>query len=232
MKMAVGVMVLCCSLAGNWVPAQGTRPDFSGTWRLNREKSVFHRPTFREPPGIPPPGGMGGGGMGGPGVSGGPGGPGGGMGGPGGGPVRMGGPGGWSGTGGRAGMGPGAGAESMGVAEVLNIVHQEPRLEISIPIRFGAEQQTLVFKHTTDGSKHRHSLPGGVTARSKTRWKKNRLITESTSDGPMGTVTIVEVRSLSDDRKTMTVDFTLRAGMMELKRELVYERGETCPPSP
>jgi hypothetical protein len=231
-KTVAGVIVLCCSLAGSRLLAQGTRPDFSGTWRLNRGKSEFHRPAFLEPPGMSPPGGMAGGGMGGPGM-GGPGGPGGGMGGPGMGGAGggMGGSGGWGGPAGRPGMNaPGAGSAETGVADLVTIVHQEPRLEVSIPVRFGEEERTLRFEHTTDGRKNQLSLPGGVVVRSKTRWKKRRLVTESTWEGPMGGVTVIETRSLSEDGSTMTVEFTMRAGAMELRRKLVYERA-ACPPT-
>jgi hypothetical protein len=125
---------------------------------------------------------------------------------------------------------PGAGTGETGVADLVTIVHQEPRLEVSIPVRIGDEERTLRFEHTTDGRKSQLSLPGGAVVRSKTRWKKRRLVTESTWEGPMGGVTVVESRTLSENGSTMTVEFTMRAGAMELRRELVYERA-ACPAS-
>jgi len=82
----------------------------------------------------------------------------------------------------------------------------------------------LEFQHTTDGKSNQNPLPGGTTVKSKTRWDKNRLITKSISEGPMGSMEIIESRTLSEDGQTMTVGFTMKAGLMDWKRKLVCEK--------
>jgi hypothetical protein len=215
--------VVSSVLAIGWLPAQEVKPDFSGTWKFNRQKSELRGPTFRQPAGGSwggGPGGMGGPGMGGPGMGGpGMGGPG--MGGPGMGGPPMGGPGGRRPSGTGQGMGD---PEMMGVAESLEINHEEPRLIVKIPMKLGEEGQTVQFEHTTDGKKSQNSLPGGIVVKSQTRWKKIRLITKSTSDGPMGPLQVTEERTLSADGKTMTVESSMTMGLMDWERTLVYEK--------
>lgn len=217
-------------LAMGWLLAQEGKPDFSGTWKLNRDRSELRRPTFRAPGGGPgmggPSGGMGGGDMGGPGGGmGGPGmGSGGGMGGPG-----MGGPGmpsgGRRGRGGMGGPGQGRGEpEMMGVAEVMEIQQQGSRLIVKEPMRFGTQEQTLEFDYTTDGKENRNTLPGGMMVASRTEWKKNRLVTRSTSKGRMGAMRTTEERSLSEDGMTMTIVSTMRSSFMDARRKLVYDK--------
>ncbi|MEJ2084044.1 MAG: hypothetical protein P8Y94_18315 [Acidobacteriota bacterium] len=206
MKTKTIVLTSTCSLlAIGWLLAQEGKPDFSGTWKFDRDKSELRRPTFRMPGGGPSGGGGGdiggmGGGMGGPG-----GGMGGGMGGPGmGGPGMP--PGGMRGPGGFGGQGPGRGdPEMMGVARVMEIEQAGSRLIVREPMTFG------------------------TVATSKTKWKKTRLITESTSNGRMGATRTIEERSLSEDGQTMTIVSIMTSGFMHLKRTLVYEKVNPAP---
>ncbi|GAB4246859.1 MAG: hypothetical protein Kow00109_22970 [Acidobacteriota bacterium] len=199
---------------------EARKPDFSGVWRLDWEASKFYRPSFREGP-------RGGGGDFGGGGMGGPGGMGGGMGGPG-----MGGPGMGGGGMGRGGMG-GGGQQPSGreqnlrmlpVAETLVIQHRDPEFRMQVPMRMGPQTQMVEIVYTTDGEKIERELPGGMEIRSKTRWRKNRLVTESDSAGPMGSSQILEERQLSEDGRTMTVEVKMRNGFMELRRKLIYRR--------
>ncbi len=154
---------------------------------------------------------------------------GGGMGGPGmGGPGMP--PGGMRGPGGFGGQGPGRGdPEMMGVARVMEIEQAGSRLIVREPMTFGTQQETLEFHYTTDGKKNENTLPGGLVATSKTKWKKNRLITESTSNGRMGATRTIEERSLSEDGQTMTIVSIMTSGFMHLKRTLVYEKVNPAP---
>jgi hypothetical protein len=60
--------------------------------------------------------------------------------------------------------------------------------------------------------------------KTKTRWEKNRLVTKSTAEGPMGAVEVIEARTLISEGNIMLVEHTMKAGPMDWKRLLVYEK--------
>ena len=165
--------------------------------------------------GIP---GMGIPGMGGPGMRG----PrmGGGMGGPG-----MGGP----------DMGGGTSADSgevnrprnSRIPESLVIEHDDPRLVIRNKIKSENDEQVEELKYTTDGKSNANEDPQGNTMQSKTHWKGDQLITKSSLETPRGKMEVTEVRSLSPDGKTMTIEVKTSAGQGEWSHKLVYNREST-----
>lgn len=223
MRMTKAVSLPCLLvLTVASVFAEADKPDFSGSWQFDPDRSELRSPSFNEPSRGDWGGGMGGpgGGMGGPG--GGMGGPGGGIGGPGMG--RPGGGPGGPGMGGPRGGPGGPDGRMMGVAESLVIRHSDPQFTVIIPMRMGDEERLVEVHHTTDGAKIEHPVPGGSKMQSRTRWKKQRLATNSTVQGPMGTLQVEEVRALSEDGETMVVEQTMRNAFMTWKRKLVYAR--------
>ena len=175
----------------------GEKPNFSGTWSLDPERSEMGR------------GGRG---------------PGAGRFGPGrgdgrsreGGRQRGGGP-------GRRGMGPmGRG----GMRGPLTIDHKEGMLVIRQTLNFGGDEQVRTSRFTTDGKESSNPGFGGMSTPSKTYWEGNRLVTESSMETRMGAMQSREVRSLSDDGKTMTVVRTTRGGPRERTQTLVYVKQE------
>lgn len=215
------------------VHAVDTKPNFSGTWTLDREKSDLGswNGTGRNRGGG---GRMGGSGMGMPG-SGYPGmgGPrmGGGMGGP-----RMGG-----GVGGPQTGDPGLGGTSTGqnpstesgeperprraqIPSTIVIEHVEPQLIVKQKINPGGEEQLRELKYTTDGKTNRNEGFRGYIVESQTSWKDDHLVTKSTIDTANGTIKINEVRSLSPDGKTMTVEIKSSGGPMDRQQKLVYTK--------
>ena len=167
----------------------GDKPDFSGTWRLDPERSEMGR------------GGRG---------------PGAGRFGAGrpreGDRQRGGGP-------GRRGRGPmGRG----GMRGPLTIDHKEGMLVIRQTLNFRGEEQVRTSRFTTDGKESTNPGFGGMSMPSKTYWEGNRLVTESSMETPMGLMQSREVRSLSDDGKTMTVVRTTTGGPRERTQKLVY----------
>jgi len=110
----------------------------------------------------------------------------------------------------------------IGVAESVVIEHEGPNLTVRVPMKIEGKNQTLESRYTIDGKSNRNTVPGGVIVKSKTRWDKNRLITNSVYEGPMGPLGVSEVWILSDDGKTMTVEQTMGRGTMDWKRKLVY----------
>ena len=171
----------------------GEKPNFSGTWTLDPEKSEMGR------------GGRG----------------------PGSGRFGAGRGAGRSGEGGRQERGgPGRrGMGSMGRRAMmgpLTIDHQEPQIVIKQTLNFRGEEQVRTSRFTTDGKESTNEGFGGMSTPSRTYWEGNQLVTESSMETPMGPMELKEVRSLSDDGKTMTIVRTTSGGPRERTQKLVY----------
>ncbi len=171
----------------------GEKPNFSGTWTLDPEKSEMGR------------GGRG----------------------PGSGRFGAGRGAGRSGEGGRQERGgPGRrGMGSMGRRAMmgpLTIDHQEPQIVIKQTLNFRGEEQVRTSRFTTDGKESTNEGFGGMSTPSRTYWEGNRLVTESSMETPMGPMELKEIRSLSDDGKTMIVVRTTSGGPRERTQKLVY----------
>ena len=145
------------------------------------------------------------------------------MGGPGrGGPGRGGPP-----QGGRADRDP----KLMGVGETVEIAHEEPKFVIKTMSNPDDKGQFIEWNLTTDGKKKETTLPDGSTLKSKSTWKKNRLTTKSTIESPTSHMELTEQRTLSEDGRTMTVEFTMASMFMLWARTLVYEKADAPAPA-
>lgn len=149
---------------------QDAKPNFTGEWTLDREKSEM---------GEPRPGGGGGGGRG-------------------------------------RGMGMGA----------FSITHDGDTLVVKRKVEFQGEERTFESRHTTDGKENVNEGFRGSSVKSKTHWEAAKLVTESVMETPNGTRETKEVRSLSPDGKTMTVEITSKGGFGEGTRKMVYNKKE------
>ncbi len=220
--------------------AENAKPNFSGTWILDKDKSDMRMPqgnTGRRSagPGMGGPrlgggGWPGGGGMGGP-RMGGPGMGGPRMGGPGMGGPGMGGPdwgggtsSGGSSRGGSSDEGQRSTRPRWGIPEKIVIEHVEPALTVKRIVKSGGEDQEQESKYTTDGKANKNEMPGGRTVKSKTKWEGLQLVTKSDADTPMGKMEIVETRTLSADGKVMTVALETKGERGERTQLLMYNR--------
>jgi len=167
-RMSVATMMLLLCVAVGF--GQDTKPNFTGDWTLDREKSEM---------GEPGPGGGGGGGRG-------------------------------------RGMGMGS----------FSITHEGDALVVKRKVEFQGEERTFESRHTTDGKESVNEGFRGSSIKSKTRWEGAKLVTESVMETPNGTRETKEVRSLSADGKTMTVETTSKGGFGEGTRKLVYNKKE------
>ncbi len=225
-----GVMLVIFSLLAfdAYAYSQDGKPNFSGTWVLDKEKTDLGSMGRHRAGG----GRMGGSGMGIPGMSipgmGGPGmrGPrmGGGMGGPGMGGPGMGGP----DINGRAPIDAGEvnRPRMVQIPESMVIEHSDPQLVIKNKIKIDDAEQIRELKYSTDGQPNLNEGPRGNTVQSKTHWKGDRLVTKSNLETPNGKMEITEVRSLSPDGKTMEVEVKSSGGPGEWSHKLVYDKKE------
>ena len=172
------------------------RPDFSGTWVVERVES--ERPQGNVD------GGRRGGGQGRGGIRGG--GRGGGRG-RGGGGIRGGGRGGGRGQGGRAGRGGQGGGGGFGTpyqaGDRVTLTQTNEALIVTDEVR------GLMSRYPFDGREMSNPGPANSTVKSKTSWEGAALVIEGTLSvaGSQGDLTLRtrEVRSLSQDGRTMTL---------------------------
>jgi len=101
------------------------------------------------------------------------------------------------------------------------IEHQEPKLTIAQVWRNSDGEHTVVWQLTTDGAENLTRMNETEVA-SRTIWEDGRLITEwrvkrggQPSEGKYD-------RSLSEDRKTMTVGVHKRSAANEINQHLVF----------
>ena len=190
MLLMAAAMFVAGSLEG--LEAQ-ERPDFSGTWVVERVESAGPQGNVD--------GGRRGGGQGRGGIRGG-----GGRRGRGGGGIRGGGGGGGRGQGGRAGRGSqGAGG---GFGTPYQPGDRVTLTQTSEALIVTDEAKSLMSRYPFDGREMSNPGPAGGTVKSKASWEGAALVIEGTSvAGPQGDLTlrIREVRSLSQDGRTMTL---------------------------
>jgi hypothetical protein len=111
-----------------------------------------------------------------------------------------------------------------GMFDSVTIEHNEPVLIIKRKANFRGEEHTQELKYTTDGKKNTNEGFFGMTTESKSHWDGNKLVTDSTAETPRGVMETKEVRSLSADGSTMTVEVTTKGGPREGTRKMVFNK--------
>lgn len=129
-------------------------------------------------------------------------------------------PGGGGGAGGGGGRGRGMGMGS------FSITQDGDALVLKRKFEFQGEERTFESRHTTDGKENTNEGFRGSSIKSKTHWEGTKLVTESVMETPNGTRETKEVRSLSADDKTMTVETTSTGGFGQGTRKMVYNKKE------
>jgi hypothetical protein len=115
-----------------------------------------------------------------------------------------------------------------GMFDSLVIEHKEPKLAIKRKMHLpSGEERTVESKYSTDGESNSNEGFRGMTSKSKTHWEEEKLITESTVETQRGTMETKEIRSLSADGKTMTVEMTTKGGRREGTRKFVLNKQES-----
>ena len=107
------------------------------------------------------------------------------------------------------------------------IEHEGPKLTVKRKIKTpDGEERIREMKYTTNGKENENEGFQGMVNKSKTHWDGNTLITEAAIETPMGTMETREIRSLSADGLTMTVEMTTKGGPREGTRKLVFQKQE------
>jgi hypothetical protein len=104
------------------------------------------------------------------------------------------------------------------------IEHQEPKLTITQVWRNAEGEHTVIWQLTTDGAENLNRMNETEIA-SRTVWEGSNLVTDwrmkrgtRLSEGKYN-------RSLSEDRKTLTVGVRQRSGSSEVEQHLVFVEG-------
>jgi hypothetical protein len=208
--------------------AQSSRPDLSGIWLLDREKSDLKSPPISTDPSHKSGTGGGHGGA----RTGGGGGMGNGGSGMGGGNMGSG-RGGGHGVGGTAPRVAGAPLKldldfyQIGeVADQLTIEHTDSAITIK-PKEKGEDQQPLApLSYTTDGKTHETSMANGGSIKSKTSWEGQQLVTKCKEKSALGSIEIDEARTLSDDGKTLIINLAYKGSSSHWTEKAVYRKGK------
>ncbi len=108
----------------------------------------------------------------------------------------------------------------------FSITQDGDALVLKRKVEFQGEERTFESRHTTDGKENINEGFRGSSVKSKTHWEGAKLVTESVMETPNGTRETKEVRSLSADGKTMTVEITSKGGFGEGTRKMVYNKKE------
>ncbi len=220
-------LVLAGLLGSSWAyGGQNAKPDFSGTWLLDREKSELKSPTIDSTKSSK----AGGGGAGTAGTR-----TGGGRG--------MGG-GGRRGSGGR-GSGGSGGSASRGtagysplkididayqvseVADRLTIEHADPSITIKPAEKTGNSEpgdKIPELTYTVDGKTHQTYMADGGWVKSKTSWEGQQLVTKAKENSTLGSMEVDEARSLSADGNILTIKLTFKGSSSHWTENAVYIR--------
>jgi len=219
LRFALANLTLISSLV---CEAQSSRPDLSGIWLLDREKSDLKSPPIDTDQSRKP--GTGGGGGGAPTGSGrGMGGGGSGMGGGGRGSGR--------GVGGSTTRAAGAALKldldfyQIGeIADRLTIEHADPA--ITIKPSENTDQPLPSLSYTADGKTHETSMANGGSIKSKTSWEGRQLVTKCKEKSALGSIEVDEARSLSDDGKTLIINLAYKGSSSHWTEKAVYRKGK------
>jgi hypothetical protein len=207
---------------------QNSKPNFSGTWVLDKEKSDLKGPPIDgdQTKGTGTGGSRGGGHSGGGGGRG--------MGGGG----RRGGSG-----GGMGGTIPGSRGTSMPMkldfdfyqiseaSSQLTVEHADPVITLQLAPEAEGQASPEPLTYTADGKTHETSKSDGGWIKSKTTWEGPKLVTRVKETSKLGSMEIVEARSLSEDGNTFTVDLSYKGSSSHWVEKAVYrkEKNEAKP---
>jgi hypothetical protein len=125
----------------------------------------------------------------------------------------------------RPGGGGGGRGRGMGMGS-FSITHDGDALVVKRKVEFQGEERTFESRYTTDGKENVNEGFRGSSVKSKTHWEAAKLVTESRDGDSQRTRETKEVRSLSADGRTMTVEITSKGGFGEGTRKMVYNKKE------
>ena len=118
-------------------------------------------------------------------------------------------------------------------ADKLAIEHIDPAITIRPSEDMEGQEPTPELTYTADGKTHETYRTDGGSVKSKTSWEGTELVTKAKEKSPLGSIEVVEARSLSDNGNTLTINLTYKGSSSSWTERAVYsrQRAETAGPS-
>ena len=80
-----------------------------------------------------------------------------------------------------------------------------------------------------DGKTYRKKMADGGLIKSKTSWEGEQLVTKSKEQSTLGSMEIVESRSLSADGNTLTINLSFKGSSSHWTEKAVYTKAKSEP---
>jgi len=106
-------------------------------------------------------------------------------------------------------------------ADRLTIEHTDPAITIK-PMEKESQESSPELSYTADGKAHEAYMADGGSVQSKTSWEGLQLVTKSKEKSTLGSIEIVEARSLSEDGNTLTISLTYKGSSSHWTEKAVY----------
>lgn len=109
------------------------------------------------------------------------------------------------------------------VADRLAIEHAEPVITIK-PSEKAEDQPLPSLSYTADSKPHETSMANGGSVKSKTSWEGQQLVTKCKEKSSLGSIEIDEVRTLSDDGNTLIISLAYKGSTSHWTEKAVYRK--------
>ena len=113
----------------------------------------------------------------------------------------------------------------------LRVEHSGPVITLRLAPEQEGQAPSEPLKYTADGKTYETTTSDGGSIKSKTKWEGLKLVTRVKEKSKLGSLEIVEARSLSEDGNTFTVDLNYKGSSSHWVEKAVYrkEKGDAQP---
>lgn len=109
------------------------------------------------------------------------------------------------------------------VADRLTIEHADPAITIK-PSEKAEDQPLPSLSYTADSKPHETPMANGGSVKSKTSWEGQQLVTKCKEKSALGSIEIDEVRTLSDDGNTLIISLAYKGSSSHWTERAVYRK--------
>ena len=114
-------------------------------------------------------------------------------------------------------------------ADKLAIEQDGDSVKVKLSSLTENQTQNLEFKYLADGKTYERKMADGGLIKSKTSWEGEQLVTKSKEQSSLGSMEIVESRSLSADRNTLTINLSFKGSSSHWTEKAVYTKAKPEP---
>ena len=114
-------------------------------------------------------------------------------------------------------------------ADKLTIEQKGASIDVKLSLLADNKTQSLEFRYLADGKTYQKKMADGGMVKSKTSWKGGQLVTQSKEQSALGSMEIVESRSLSADQNTLTINLSFKGSSSHWTEKAVYTKAKPEP---